>query len=257
MTALIARNLLDRRKALAGWSLALGVAGAFYMLLWPSVDDTIGETVKAYPEALKQAFSFGALSSPEEFLTVEQLSLILPFALGVFAIRGIAAAINGAQERGYLDVLLSAPISRTQVVASAVAVIAIELAVILGATWALTLLGSAISGAGLDPGLAAAGLANVWPLALFAAGIAMLVTGLSPHAGAVTAVASGALIAMYLLDLIGRLAADVDWFRYFSVFHYYGTAGVDGIDVAASAGVTAAGAVLMALGAFLFERRDV
>lgn len=62
---------------------------------------------------------------------------------------------------------------------------------------------------------------------MFAAGVAMLVTGVSQQAGVVTGVASGTLIGMYVLDLLGRLADSVEPVRWLSVFRYYGTAAVD------------------------------
>lgn len=248
---------MDRRRSLLIWALSLGAAGAFYMILWPSIDDSVSQISENYPPALKEAFSVTTLSSPEQYLTVEQFSLILPFALAIFAIRAISSTINGAQERGYLDVLLSAPVARRTIVIAAFAVIGVELAIILAVAWAMTCAGSAIVGAGLDAGLAAAGFATVWPLAIFSGGLAMLMTGISKHAGAVAGAAAGALIAMYLVDLLGRLANSIDAVRYLSVFRYYGTAGVDGIDPLAFAGIVAAGLVLAAVGTLLFERRDI
>lgn len=254
MSALVRRGLLDRRRALLAWSVSIGLTGAFFMLVWPSVEDSVGRAVESYPDSLKEAFGISSLSNAEEYLNAELFSLILPFALGVFALRTVAAAIAGAQERGYLDVLLSAPLSRRRLVAATFAAVALELVVVLLAAWALTYLGALVAGADLSAGLSVAGYANVWPLAMFAAGVAMLVTGVSQHAGVVTGVASGTLIAMYVL---GRLADSVEPIRWLSVFRYYGSAAVDGIDPLEFAGVTVAALVLAAAGTLLFERRDL
>ncbi|HYI98204.1 MAG TPA: ABC transporter permease subunit [Thermoleophilaceae bacterium] len=257
MSALLRRGLLDRHRALIVWALSIGLTGAFFMLVWPSIDDSISQALDSYPESVKEAFGITTLSNAEQYLNAELFSFILPFALAIFALRTVASAIDGAQERGHLDVLLSAPVSRRRLVAATFAAVAIELAIILLASWALTCLGSLVAGADLDAGLAAAGYANVWPLAIFAAGIAMLVTGVSQHAGAVTGVAAGAIVAMYVLDLLGRLSDSIEPFRWLSAFRYYGTAAVDGIDPLAFAGLTAAGLLLAAIGALLFERRDL
>ena len=257
MSALLRRGLLDRRRALIVWALSVGLTGAFFMLVWPSIDDSISQALDSYPDSVKKAFGITTLSNAEQYLNAELFSFILPFALAIFALRSVAAAIDGAQERGHLDVLLSAPISRRRLVAATFAAIAVELAAILAAAWAPTCLGSLVAGADLDAGLAAAGYANVWPLAIFAAGIAMLVTGVSQHAGAVTGVAAGVIVAMYVLDLLGRLSDSIEPFRWLSAFRYYGTAAVDGIDPLAFAGLTAAGLILAAAGALLLERRDL
>jgi ABC-2 type transport system permease protein len=257
MSALLRRGLLDRRRALIVWALSVGLTGAFFMLVWPSIDGSISQALDSYPDSVKEAFGITTLSNAEQYLNAELFSFILPFALAIFALRGVAAAIDGAQERGHLDVLLSAPISRRHLVTATFVAIAVEVAAILAAAWALTCLGSVVAGADLDAGLAAAGYANVWPLALFAAGIAMLITGVSQHAGAVTGVASGVFVAMYVLDLLGRLSDSIEPFRWLSAFRYYGTAAVDGIDPLAFAGLTVAGLFLAAAGALLFERRDL
>ena len=257
MNAVLRRSLLDRRRALTVWAASVGLTGAFFMLVWPSIDEAIGQALDSYPASVKEAFGITTLDSAEQYLNAELFSLILPFALAVFAVRAVAAAIAGAQERGHLDVLLSAPISRRQLVAATFAAIAVELAAILAAAWALTCLGGVVASADLDAGLAAAGYANVWPLAIFSAGVAMLVTGLSQHAGTVTGVASGVIVAMYVLDLLGRLSDSVEPFRWLSAFQYYGTAAVDGIDPPSFAGLAVAGLALAVAGTILFDRRDL
>ena len=257
MTAIAARAIGDRARSLTIWALSIGAMGVLFMAIWPSVEGAIGTAIDAYPESLKQAFGITDLSTPEQYLSAELMSLILPLALAIFAARAVANAIDGAQERGHLDVLLSAPVSRREVVAATFAALAVQLVAILAVSWLLTYLASLVAGAGLSLGLSLAGFANLLPLSLLAAGIAMLVTGLAQRAGAVTGIAVGAVVAMYVLDLVGRLDTSLDWVRYGSAFKYYGAAIEDGIDPLAFTGVLAAAAVLAIAGTLLFERRDI
>ena len=62
---------------------------------------------------------------------------------------------------------------------------------------------------------------------------------------------------MYVIDLVGKLSDPVEPLRFLTAFKYYGSAVQDGIDPLAFAGLTLAGAALAAIGAWLFERRDV
>ena len=257
MTPLLRRYLADRARTIAAWSASIAVTGLFYLLLWPSIDDTLAKTVQSYPEALRQAFGITALSTPEQFLNTELFSLMLPLVLGVFAGRRIASMITGAQEHGHLDVLLSAPVSRRVLGATAMLETAIEVAVILAAGLAGTFLGAAIAGVGLDARLMTAGYVNVWPLAMFVAGVAMLVTGATRHSSVVTGVASGVLVAMYIADLLGRLTGGMQALRDVTVFRAYGSAAIDGLDPLAVAGMTALAIVLAGVGIVLFERRDL
>jgi len=128
---------------------------------------------------------------------------------------------------------------------------------VLAVALALTLAGSLLAGAGLSVGSSLAGFANVWPLALLFAGLGVVVTGWSLRTSVVTGSVAGVLVAMYVADLVGRLDPGLDWIRYASVFRYYGRAIEDGVDPVAFAGVTAVAVALAALGAALFERRDI
>jgi len=257
MTALLAAQLHERRRSVLSWGLPIGLWSAFVVAIYPSVEDAIGKAVASYPESLKQAFGIAELTSVEQYLNAEMLSLIVPLAVGYLAVRSLASSLSGAAESGRLDVLLSAPLSRRRLVASGFAATALEVAAVLAVSLALTMLGGLLAGSGLCFGLTLAGFANVWPLALLAAGLGVLVTARSLRTSVVTGSVAGVLVAMYVADLIGRLDTSLDWVRYGSVFRYYGRAIEDGIDPLSFAGVTAVAIACAALGAVLFERRDL
>ena len=257
LAALVGSHFSDRRRSVIAWGLPLGLMSAFIVAIFPSVEDSISKAVQGYPSGLKEAFGISQLSTVEQYLQAEMLSLIVPLALGYLAVRAVASGLTGAAESGRLDVLLSAPVSRRRLVAAGFLATAVELAAVLVITGLLTGLGSLLAGAGLAAGPALAGFANVWPLALLFAGLGIIASGFSLRTSVVTGAVAGALVSMYVLDLVGRLDTGLDWVRYASVFRYYGNAIEDGIDPLAFAGVTAAAVALGALGAWLFDRRDL
>ncbi len=257
MIALVLSQLHERRRSVLSWGLPIGLMSAFIVAIYPSVEDALSKAIASYPEALKEAFGIAELTTVEQYLDAEMLSLIVPLAIGYLAVRSVASGLSGAAESGRLDVLLSAPVSRRRLVACGFAATAIELAAVLLAGLLITVLGSLLAGAGLSFGPALAGFANVWPLALLFAGLGIVVTGWSLRTPVVTGSVAGVLVAMYVADLIGRLDTGLDWARYGSVFRYYGKAIENGIDPLAFAGVTAVAVALAALGAWLFERRDI
>jgi len=257
LAALISSHLSDRRRSLLAWGLPLGMMSAFIVAIFPSVEDSIGKAVSDYPPALREAFGIGELANVEQYLHAEMLSLIVPLALGYLAVRAVASGLAGAAETGRLDVLLSAPVSRHRLCAAGFLATAIELAAVLAISFLLTMLGSVLAGAGLDAGKAAAGFAGVWPLSLLFAGLWVVACAWSLRTSVVTGAVAGVLVAMYVVDLIGRLDPGFDWVRYASVFRYYGNAIEDGIEPLAFCGVTATAAILAALGAWLFDRRDI
>lgn len=257
MSALVLAQLHERRRSLLSWGLPIGLWSAFVVAIYPSVEDALAKAVASYPEALKQAFGIAELTSVEQYLNAEMLSLIVPLAVGYLAVRSVASGLSGAAESGRLDVLLSAPVSRRRLVAAGFSATAVELAVVLAASVLIAMLGSLLAGAGLSFGSALAGYASVWPLALLFAALGIVVTGWSLHTPVVTGSVAGVLVAMYVADLIGRLDTSLDWIRYGSVFRYYGRAIEDGIDPVAFVGVTAVAVAVAAFGALFFERRDL
>ncbi len=257
MTALAASQLRDRRRSLLAWGLPIGLMSAFIVAIFPSVSDALSKVVSSYPSGLKEAFGISELSDVEQYLDAEMLSLIVPLAAGYLAVRSVASGLSGAAESGRLDVILSAPVSRARLVAAGFAATAVELAAVLAVSLALTMVSSVIAGSGLSFGAALAGFANVWPLALLFAGLGVVVTGFSLRTNIVTGSVAGVLVAMYVLDLVGRLDPGLDAVRYVSVFRYYGQAIENGIEPLAFLGITASAIALAVLGAWLFERRDL
>ncbi|HEY8082830.1 MAG TPA: ABC transporter permease subunit [Solirubrobacterales bacterium] len=257
MSYLIATHLCDRRRSLLSWGIPLGLWSAFIVAIFPSLEDTLSKLAKSYPPALKEAFGVAGLTNVEQYLQAEMLSLIVPLALGYLAVRAVASGLSGAAESGRLDVLLSAPVSRSNLAAASFAATAVELAAVLVVTIVFAALGSVVSGAGLEFASAVAGFANVWPLALLFAGLGVVATGFSLRTSVVTGSVAGVLVSMYVIDLIGRLDPGLSGVRYLSVFKYYGNAIEDGIEPLAFCGVTLAGVALAAIGAWLFDRRDI
>jgi ABC-2 type transport system permease protein len=255
--ALSVAHLSDRRRSLLAWGLPLGLWSAFIVLIFPSVEGALSKAVKSYPPALKEAFGVGELTNVEQYLHAEMLSLIVPLALGYLAVRAVASGLAGAAESGRLDVLLSAPVSRSRIAAASFMASAVELVIVLAITVVLTFLGGLVVGADLSLGSVIAGYANVWPLALIFAGLGVVAVGFSLRTPVVTGAVAGVLVTMYVVDLVGRLDPDLSGVRYASIFKYYGNAIEDGIEPVAFLGVTAAAIGLATLGALLFERRDL
>ncbi len=255
--ATIGRLLRDLRRTPLQWGLPLGLFSAMIVLVWPSVEESMGEMIQNYPEGLKEAFGFTRLDSVERYFDVEMLSLIIPLAVAFLAVRIVARSISGAEEQRWLDTLLATPLTREGLVASVFVVTAIVLAGVLFVTFLLTMLAGVVSGTDPSAATIGRGLANVWPLSMFFAGVATLLAGRIRGAGVVTATSGGILVGMYLLEVVGRVADSVDSLRWLSAFRHYGSAVNDGIDPVAFAGLVLAGAVLAAIGALLFRTRDI
>ena len=257
LAVMVRRGLTDHRRAPVTWGGALGLMSALMAAIWPSIEDSISKLTESYPSGLKEAFGIQELDSVEKYIDAEMLSLIVPLALAFFAVRCATRATVGAEDRGHLDTLLSLPVSRHVLVASSFIVSGLMTASILGVTWVLTMLAGVIAGAGISPGTLALALGNVWPLAMAFAGLAVLVGGVVHRPVTVTEVAAGTLVAMYVLDLAGKLSDSVEPLRAVSAFRYYGSVVQNDFDVSHALLLTAVGVAFTVIGSILFDRRDV
>jgi ABC-2 type transport system permease protein len=250
-----------RRLAPLVWGLPLSLMSVLIAGVFPSIRDSsaFSDVIDRYPEALKEAFdvSTSSFQTIQGYMAAEIFSLIAPLVVCFFLIRALADAVCGSEQRGSLDVLLSAPVRRRELVAGWFLGNSAVLLGILAVFWAITWLSGLVFGVDLPAGDAAAGALNLLPLAVFSGGVAILLAGLIHRSATVVGAAAGILLAMYLIEVLGTLSDVIDVVRPLSAFHYYGSAIENGIDPARFAGLISAGIALAAIGAGLFERRDI
>lgn len=258
----IARYAVRRRRtAVLAWGVPLGALAAMVVAIFPSISGAAGleELLQRYPAALKEAFgiSDASFSTAEGYLAGELFNLIAPFACCYFVLHGLAVALASAEQRGTVDVVLSAPIARRQYIAGWLAGLSLTLLGIL-AVLALMMQAAAVA-LGVDLALSStlAGVLNLWPIAIFAGGLTVVLCALLPGSAGVTGAAAGVFVAAYFVEVLGRLSDTVARVDVLSAFHFYGSAIEDGLDPAAFFGLIAAGLVLAGIGCVLFERRDL
>jgi ABC-2 type transport system permease protein len=255
--AVVARGMREQRRSPLTWGVPLGLLSMLELAIYPSVHKSLGKAISSYPDALKQAFRIERVDTPAQFLNGEMFSLVIPLAVAFFAIRAATRPLVGAEERHWLDVVLTAPVRRRTLAAGAFIASAASTALILAVTGALIWISGEVFGAVIPLGHVLAGVGSVWPLALFFAGVAQLLSGRLSNWSAVTGVAAGLLVTMYAVDVATRIADGLHALRPFTVFHYYGSALVDGLGAGDFIGLAAIAILLAAIGGVLFERRDI
>jgi ABC-2 type transport system permease protein len=250
-----------RRRAPLAWGLPLGLMAVMVVGVFPSIQGSaqLDELIKAYPDALKEAFGItdASFSSLSGYLAAEVFSMIAPFTAAAFMIAVIVSGVTSAERRGVLDVMLSAPVRRRQLLAGQLAggaVALLGIAAVLGLSMQAA---AAVFGVELALGDTVAAVLNLWPLGVFAGGLTVLLAGVWRRPAAVGGGAAGVLVAMYLIEVLGKLSNAFAAVDGASAFHYYGSAIEHGLDPVSCAVLVGAGLLLAAVGGILFERRDV
>lgn len=255
--ALVREGLHEQRRSPLTWGGALGAMSALMVVIWPSIADQIGTMMNQYPESLKKVFGIVQLNTVERYVDAEMFSLVVPLAIAFLAVRCIARPTVSAEERGYLTSMLTLPVSRRTVAWSSFTVAGLIVAATLLVIGVLTMLASVIVGAEMSVTILSKGLVNIWPLAMFFAGLALFAAGLLRGSGRVTEVTIGTLVAMYVFEVVGKLAASADILRTISAFRYYGSAIQTGLEPLNMLGLVVAAFILAVVGAEAFQRRDI
>lgn len=262
LSVMIGQTLRVRKNSLIAWSITLSALVLLYILMFPSIEKIdIEALLEQYPKELLRAFGFEEsavqLDTAIGFLNTELFGFMLPLAIIFLPIGVVVHMTSKAEERGYLDALLAAPIARWQLILAASIAATISMAVPVLAMIVVGLVSAQIAGVSLSLSEIGGSSLSLLPMGALAGSIATLVVGASRRHGIATAVAAGTIVVMYLMQVLAgflEFFADVN---FLSIFKYYSdwiSKGIDWVPFLAFLGVAA---VLTVLGAVLFERRDV
>ena len=261
-TELLRRGVVDRKRALLGWSLGIAAYIALLAAVFPSIEDSenIDELVEDYPEALKDLLGFGdvLLSTGSGYMDTEIFNLMLPLLVLVLAIGSGSRTVAGEEEAGRLELPLSFPLRRRDAVLAKGLALALELALVTAVAFAAFALADPLVGLDLDVERLAGGVLGVAILGLLHGWLAIAVGAARPGRALAIAVSAGIAAVGYLVNGLHELASWLDPFRFVSSFWWLGqsplSTGVryDGYFVLGLASI-----VVLVAAALLIERRDL
>jgi ABC-2 type transport system permease protein len=250
----ILHELRMRIRGALVWGIVPGLYVGAMVAAYPSLEGQL--QIENYPEAFREAFGITDLGTVGGFLSAQFFNWA-PLILAFFPILVLSGAIAGAEERGTIDILLGNPLPRWQLVLGNFVATAISLLGALAIVGLFAWIAAALAGVDLSFGRAFEAALNLWPICLFFGGLALLCSALFRRRVLAIAVPAAVLFGMYLIDVLGDLAEEVEALQPVSAFHYYGSAITEGIDWADFVGFALAALVLAVLAALAFRRRDI
>ncbi len=255
-----AKTLRDQRRSLIGWSIGIATLILIEGALWPSVRDmpNLDEFLDNYPDALKEAFNLGAMTTGTGFLNAELFTLVLPILFLVFGISRGARLVAGEEEAGTLEVVLVTPVSTTRLLVEKAAGLLLALCVLGGVAGASTLLASALFSMGIAPSSIAVGSVSMVLLGLEYGFLALAVGAMTGRRSFAMGVSSVAAVAAYVLYVGGLVVDSLNGWLPWSPFHQALAEGPLASGLPARFAVLALGAVLVVgVAAPVFARRDI
>ena len=252
------------RRTLAMWAAAFAGLIALYAVIWPSVRGNTSwrnlfDTLPPTYRALFTASGTIDLSTAGGYLGVELMGFMGPALIAVYAITAGSAALAGEEDRGGLEVTLSAPVSRVQLFGQRFTALLIGIATLMLTTAAALWIFSAVLDMGLGLGAIASAAAALGIFGLFAGAVAIAVGAATGSPAAARGVAALVVVASYLINALAQVTSALRPARPLSP--YYLVLGNEplahGLRLVGAVSVLAAVAAIAAAGGILFARRDL
>lgn len=257
---LFARFLRENRRSLIVWSAAQAALCFMYLPFYPSIGGPeLAELMARIPTAMLAAFGMAGPLDGVGYTHATIFGLIGTLLLVLAAVGWGARAVAGDEESGGLELTLSYPATRTQVVLQRALALAFQTAVV-----ALTVVLSIVALTGpaqlevLPANALAAGL-SFWLLGLTFGLVALAAGSVRGGRGAATGVAAGLAVVAYLAQTLGQQVAGLTWSLRLSPFQWaFGTDPLrNGLAAGGAALLAAACLLLVALAVWGLNRRDV
>lgn len=253
------RNL----RGTAVFVVLVAVYTAFVLALFPSIETAgvdLDQVIEAYPETVRQAMGIQSMSTVEGFLATQIYTFVWMLLLGLYFAYRTAGLVADDVERGRLDLLLSLPVSRSQLLLEKFASILVPI-VALNAGVGIAVYGVALGiGESIDPvAMTMVHLLSV-PYLLTCAAIGLVLSVLVDRASVAQRVAIGVVFALYLLESIAASTDGFESLQYVSPTHYYNPTEIlleESYAYSDALLLLAATAILLLVARTVFGRRDL
>lgn len=259
MIRLLVHELKSRRNAIIGWGLGLCFFPIVYLGIYPQVE----EEMRGLADLEIYRAMGVSLGTLEDWIG-SILILFVPLLISVFALLNGTGTLAGEEEDGRLEMIVTLPLPRWQIVIAKALALSITTFVILLIVALVSVpVFLAIEGeldTDLMPVDLVRGLLGTWPL-IFAVGmISLFLAAFTPRRRIAALIAAVVLIVSYFGSNLAGSTAALQPFEPFFLFTYLDSTGdsvVRGQQTGDMLVLMAIGVAALALALFFFERRKL
>lgn len=250
------------------WGIALALITWMQVIVVPDVDalGAMGDMLAALPPLVLSMLGttdLEFLATAEGYLASQYFGIML-LIFGVYAVvMGLNVTIND-EERGIMDVVMSLPITRTQLIIERAAAYALLLIGVILISFAGLMIGvymTPVLAEGISMERMIIGTLNMIPGALVMLTFTVFVGATLRRRAAAGGLAAAFIVGSYFIDTLGRSATDSPFstLRVLSFYSYYDGAGViqNGLVIGNVALLLAVTVGLVALSLVYYRRRDI
>ena len=247
------------------WGLGLASLGLLVVLMVPLFDmQDMKELLESFPPFILALIGIG--SDLEIFATNEGFVAVGFFGKSalIFAVYPVVMGMRVTaddEDSGIMDVLLSLPVPRMQMVIEKFAAYALSIVGVVAMIYLGMTFGVAISGVELDMSRLTEVILYLIPVMIFVMAVTMCIAAFVRRRQVALGIVTAFVIASFMLQTIGALAEDTiaEPIGRISFFTYYNAANImtDGFIWAHIIGLAGLSLVLLAFSLYRYERRDI
>lgn len=259
MLSLLRHELLSRWVVVLGWGFGLGIYGVMYVGIYPEA----GEEMAALAD-ISFYKAFGIELNTFEGFIASTLIQFTPVMLAIYVIMASTATLAGEDDRGTLELLVTTPLKRWQIVtvkAAALVVVSFLILAIVGMFSALTLIWIKRSvEVDIDAAQLFISILSSWPITLAFLMIGIFFGACFPNQISASVATTVVFLVSYFGAILTGYVESLNVVRPFLLFAYFDSSaelfskGVQASDVSVLLGVAAFFFVLALLS---FQRRDI
>ena len=254
LRSVYSRGIAMIAPSTAWWTLAIAGFAAWMVVVVQQTESLLSSLLQG-SAAMRDFLKLGGSDAGTNASILSALFVFLPVLLMAFAVTQ-ANRWSADEEDGRLELVLSTPQPRLQVLLGRFAALSTATVFIALVTLIATAAASAATGLRLDGGNLAAATLSMIPLGLLVAAIGYLFSGWL-RAAVDTGFLSFLLVIWFFISFIGPGLSWPDGALRLSPFYYYGTPLLHGLQPASVLGVVAVAALALGLGAVRFMRKDI
>ena len=259
MFRLLWQEILFRRNAIIGWGLGLCFFPIVYLSLYPSVADEMASLadLEIY-QAMGVSFRdlAGWISST--------VILFVPLVASIFALLNGTGTLAGEEEDGRLEMVVTLPLPRWQIVTVKAIALSIALFIILLIVSLATALVFLAIESQLETELAAVdmitGLMSAWPLTFAFAMISMFLAAFCSRRRVAALIATALVIISYFGSNLSNMVSSLESLQPLFLHTYLDSTGsslTEGQQTSDMLVLLGVGLVAFALALVFFQRRDI
>ena len=247
------------------WGLGLASLGLLVVLMVPLFDmQDMKELLESFPPFILALIGIG--SDLEIFATNEGFVAVGFFGKSalIFAVYPVVMGMRVTaddEDSGIMDVLLSLPVPRMQMVIEKFAAYALSIVGVVAMIYLGMTFGVAISGVELDMSRLTEVILYLIPVMIFVMAVTMCIAAFVRRRQVALGIVTAFVIASFMLQTIGALAEDTiaEPIGRISFFTYYNAANImtDGFVWAHIIGLAGLSLVLLVFSLYRYERRDI